>query len=82
MRVDDIILDDHQVIDRVMAARFQRRDACVLRIRDQRLHVGVIHLHADRSGELGIDQHLAHFLARLDLYHVCRRAVFGDVFIA
>ena len=52
MRCDQRVLDDHRVIDRVVAALAQRRKAGFQCIGDERLHVGRIHLDADRGGEL------------------------------
>ena len=87
IRGEYLIFNDHQMIDRIMAARLQRGDAGVLGIGNQRLHVGVIgvsgaiNLDADGGGELARHQHLAHFFAFLNRHHIGGWLIFRDVLV-
>ena len=82
IRVERVVSDDDRVIDRIETAQAQRVEAGFLRVRDERLHVRRVHLHADgRRDVAGLDEPFER-PARFDGDDVGGRPVFGDVLVA
>ena len=75
MRGEQLVLHHDEVVDRVLAALAQRVQPGLERVGDQRRDVGMIHLDADRGGDLAGDQHLRERLARA---RSARRSRAGD----
>ena len=70
------------MIDRIVTTLAQRLESCFAGIGDQRLHIGMVDLDADRAGKLARREHIRHVLALVDGHHVGRRPVLGDVLVA
>ncbi len=82
MLFQELVLDHHQVVDRVVAVALERGEPGLERVRDERLHVGRGRLDADGGGQLARRQHVAHLLAGLDRHHIGGRAIFRHVLVA
>ena len=70
------------MVNRVIAAGLQLLETDGLRIRNQRLHIGVFDRYTDGGRYLARYQHIFEFFAFFDRHHIARRLKFGDVFIA
>src|SRR5680860_764101 len=72
MRIEEVVFDHDQVVDGVQAALYQRVVPRLLRIRDERGHIGVVDLDADCGRQFARAQHLLDVLALLHGHHVRR----------
>ena len=79
---EQLVLDDDEMVDRIVATRRQCVVAGLVGVGDEPCHVRVVGFDADRGGQVARGQQVGEVGAGRHRYDVRRRLVFGHVLVA